>query len=59
MGSLTTGHRLTASQGFHSQVHNEKHFVRTMQGFKHITQTSLKRKLDLRVEMRCERGEDL
>ena len=41
------------------QRHNEKHFVRTMRGFKHITQTSLKRKLDLRVEMRCERGEDL
>lgn len=31
---------LTAHQGFHSQVHNEKHFVRTMRRFKHITQTS-------------------
>ena len=43
---------LTASQGFHSQVHNEKHFVRTMRGFKHITQISFKRKLDSRREER-------
>ena len=43
MGSLTdTGHCLTAHQGFHSQAHNEKHFVRTMRRFKHITQTSEK-----------------
>ena len=53
------GHHLTASQGFHSQVHNEKHFVRTMRGFKHITQTSLKRKLDSRREMRFQEVREL